>query len=120
MSRQGSHKFHFLANSSPEAESLYASLVEAYGQTEIDNADMIIAIGGDGTLLNALRRSAERNIPIYGINRGSVGFLMNSPTFESLTERVSNAEAVTIHPLAMKATDVHENGYGNDCDRDPS
>ena len=102
-----SRKFHFLANASAEAKDLYQTLTSAFGQAEIEDADMVIAIGGDGTLLNALRKSETRNIPIYGINRGSVGFLMNSPTFESLNERVSNAEAVTIHPLSMKATDIH-------------
>ncbi|MBL8640607.1 MAG: NAD kinase [Alphaproteobacteria bacterium] len=99
-------KFHFLSNSSPEAQSAYKSLLSTFMQTEIENADAIVAIGGDGTLLNALRKSEGRNIPVYGINRGSVGFLMNAPHLENLKEKIDQAESVQIHPLLMKATDI--------------
>jgi NAD+ kinase len=99
-------KFHFLSNSSPEAQSAYEFLLSTFMQTEIENADAIIAIGGDGTLLNALRKSEGRNIPVYGINRGSVGFLMNVPHLENLKEKIDQAESVEIHPLLMKATDT--------------
>lgn len=100
-------KFHFLSSSSPEAEKAYNALLSTFGQTELEKADVIVAIGGDGTLLNALRKSEGRNIPVYGINRGSVGFLMNAPQLENLVEKIEQAESVTIHPLAMKATDIH-------------
>lgn len=99
-------KFHFLSNSSPEAQSAYQSLLSTFMQTEIEDADAIVAIGGDGTLLNALRKSEGRNIPVYGINRGSVGFLMNAPHLENLKEKIDQAESVQIHPLLMKATDI--------------
>jgi len=99
--------FHFLANSSQEAQETYGSLTKIYGQTALEDADIIVAIGGDGTLLNALRNSDGRDIPIYGINRGSVGFLMNTPKFDNLAEKISDAESVTIYPLAMIATDVN-------------
>ncbi len=104
-------KFHFLSNSSPEAETAYKALVSTFGQTSIATADVIVAIGGDGTLLNALRRSESRNIPVYGINKGSVGFLMNAPQLENLLEKIEQADSVNIHPLAMKATDIHGHTY---------
>lgn len=104
-------KFHFLTNSSPEANSAYQALISTFGQTDIENADVIVAIGGDGTLLNALRKSENRNIPIYGINKGSVGFLMNTPQLENLLEKIEQAESVNIHPLAMKATDIHSQTF---------
>lgn len=100
-------KFHFLANSTQEAEEILAAYTAQYGQTDINEADIVVAIGGDGTLLNALRKSERRNIPIYGINKGSVGFLMNAATSEDLLQKIEQSESVTIHPLSMKATDVH-------------
>lgn len=100
-------KYHFLASSGEEAQGALKSLVAEYGQTDVSEADTIIAVGGDGTLLSALRKSESTDIPVYGINRGSVGFLMNAPHLEDLDERIDNAESVSIHPLAMKAVDIH-------------
>ena len=99
-------KFHFLANNSADGVELYHKLTAEYGQTPLTEAETIIAIGGDGTLLNALRRSEAHNVPVYGINKGSVGFLMNTATEQNLEEKVAQAVSVTIHPLAMKATDI--------------
>lgn len=100
-------KFHFLASSSPEAQETYQSLVSRYTQTSIEQADVIVAIGGDGTLLNALRKSEGRDIPIYGINKGSVGFLMNAAHLDHLDTKIAQAESVTIYPLSMTAIDIH-------------
>jgi NAD+ kinase len=99
--------FHFLASHSPEAKETLASLSQTYGQTDLDKAKVIVAIGGDGTLLNALRKSEGRDIPIYGINKGSVGFLMNTAPLDNLEEKISQAESVKIYPLAMTATDIN-------------
>lgn len=99
--------FHFLSSSSPEAQEAFQSLVNLYGQTDLDKTNIIVAIGGDGTLLNALRKSEGRDIPIYGINKGSVGFLMNSAKYGNLDEKIANAESVTIYPLSMTATDIN-------------
>lgn len=104
-------KFHFLSNSSRDAKSAYQALLSTFGQTEIENADVIVAIGGDGTLLNALRKSEGRNIPVYGINKGSVGFLMNAPHLENLNEKIEQAESVSIHPLSMMATNIHDETF---------
>lgn len=100
-------KLHFLASNSSEAQDAYSVLTSRYGQIDLDTADAIVAIGGDGTLLNALRKSEGRDIPVYGINKGSIGFLMNAASLEDIPSRVAHAESVTIHPLQMKATDIH-------------
>jgi len=99
-------KFHFLPSKGSDAQDAFASLTSQYGQTDINSADVIVAIGGDGTLLNALRKSENRDIPIFGINKGSVGFLMNNGHLDNLPERISDAESVNIHPLSMLATDM--------------
>lgn len=103
--------YHFLASPSEEAQSALHTLSKTYGQTSLNKADIIVAIGGDGTLLNALRKSESLPVPVYGINRGSVGFLMNAPHLEDLDARINNAESVTIHPLAMQATDIHGQSF---------
>lgn len=105
------NSFHFLASKSPEAQTHLITLTELYGQAPLESASVIVAIGGDGTLLNALRKSEGRDVPVYGMNRGSVGFLMNSPHVEDLQTRIAEAESVTIHPLSMQATDVHGNTF---------
>lgn len=99
--------FHFISSSSHDAQEAYQSLVARYGQADLDKARVIVAIGGDGTLLNALRRSENNSKPIFGLNKGSVGFLMNNGSLENLEQRVTDAESVTIHPLDMHATDIH-------------
>ncbi|HNS43920.1 MAG TPA: NAD kinase, partial [Alphaproteobacteria bacterium] len=97
-------KIHFFANTSDEARTAKNELVAKYGQCNLNNAEVVVALGGDGTLLSALRATADTNLPIYGMNRGSVGFLMNGYSSENLIENITNAERVTIHPLGMLAT----------------
>lgn len=97
-------KIHFLANSSSEAQAAKEDLVVKYGQCNLGDAEIVVALGGDGTLLSALRATAETNLPIYGMNRGSVGFLMNGYSSENLQHNIESAEKVTIHPLGMLAT----------------
>jgi NAD+ kinase len=96
-------KFFFLSNRNDEANRITSDLIVRYGQTALEKADYIIAIGGDGTLLNALRISENTHLPIYGINCGSVGFLMNSHDNEDLEKKIEQAERVFIHPLMMRA-----------------
>jgi NAD+ kinase len=100
------NSLHFIASAGREAQEAYKTLTSLYGQSDITAASAIVAIGGDGTLLNALRKSENLNIPIYGINKGSVGFLMNTAHLENLPDRIAQAEAVSVFPLAMKATDT--------------
>lgn len=97
-------RIHVIASSSPEAGLAKAELTKRYGQHELGNADVIVALGGDGTLLTALRASGELPLPVYGMNRGSVGFLMNNFDPDLLDERLSSADRVEIRPLSMTAT----------------
>ncbi len=99
-------KIHFYANSSTEAQSAKALLTDKYGHTELSDAELVVALGGDGTLLSALRATTENPLPIYGMNRGSVGFLMNPYEPDKFEEHLLSAEKVVIRPLHMTATNV--------------
>ncbi len=97
----------FLSSGTPEAEMALGELTAAYGNVAAEAADVIVALGGDGLMLQVLHRFMGTNKPIYGMNRGSVGFLMNEFSAENLRERLSAAEASIVHPLTMRATDVN-------------
>jgi len=102
------HKFEriaFVASEVPEAIEAQGALIKRYGETEPHKADAIVALGGDGFMLQTLHRFINDKIPIYGMNRGSVGFLMNDYREDDLIERLSAAEISRIHPLSMIATD---------------
>jgi NAD+ kinase len=93
----------FTASDRPEAQQARARLVSRYGRYGVDEADAIVALGGDGFMLETLHGCLALGKPIYGMNRGSVGFLMNDYAEEGLIERVSAAERAAIHPLSMSA-----------------
>ena len=95
----------FLASDSPEAREAHTRLTERYGDASPAKADVVVALGGDGHMLQALHRFVSTGIPIYGMNRGTVGFLMNDYAADSLLERLEAAELTTIHPLSMTAVD---------------
>ena len=95
----------FVASDGPEAQKALAKLVARYGNRPPQEADAIVALGGDGLMLQTLHRHMNDHIPIFGMNRGSVGFLMNDYREVGLMERLANAEVSRIHPLAMLATD---------------
>jgi len=99
-------RFHFISSENPEAKQALKKFKERYKQSEIDVSDAIIAIGGDGMLLKALRNSLEANIPVFGLNKGNVGFLMNELSYEDLEKRVSIANKVITHPLKMKTNNI--------------
>jgi NAD+ kinase len=96
----------FLSSGSPEAEEALRALTRQYGATPIDHADVIVALGGDGLMLQTLHRTMKTPKPIYGMNRGSVGFLMNEYSEQGLRERIAAALPSIIHPLLMRANDV--------------
>ncbi|WP_425338816.1 NAD kinase [Bartonella tamiae] len=103
-------KFHFVAADTVQALQSLKFFKKRYGQATINEADVIIALGGDGTMLNVLHGSMSLGKPIYGMNRGSVGFLMNEYCENNLEERVFKAHKEEIHPLKMIAessTDGH-------------
>ena len=95
----------FIASATPEAESARLTLAKRYGETSPDQADIIVALGGDGLMLQSLHAQMGTGKPIYGMNRGSVGFLMNEYREDGLLERLAAAHRSVIHPLQMRATD---------------
>jgi NAD+ kinase len=98
-------KIAFVASDMKEAQEARGALVVRYGDTPPQEADVIVALGGDGQMLQTMHRYLNNRIPIYGMNRGSVGFLLNDYREEFLLERLENAEVTVIHPLRMTARD---------------
>ncbi|MDB5444215.1 MAG: putative sugar kinase [Phenylobacterium sp.] len=96
----------FVASDRPEAQEARARLAERYGETAEDEAQVVVALGGDGFMLEILHRRIADGTPIYGMNRGSVGFLMNEYSEDGLLERINAAERAVVHPLRMHATDA--------------
>lgn len=94
---------HFMASKSPVAQSAYQALIGRFGNTGLEEADVIVALGGDGFMLDALHSTQHLDCPVYGMNRGTVGFLMNAYSEEKLLERLAIAEDTVIHPLRMRA-----------------
>ena len=95
----------FVASDRPEAIEARARLVDLYGEVTEEDADVVVALGGDGFMLETLHRNLAKRRPIYGMNRGSVGFLMNDYREDNLIERIEVAEQAIIHPLRMTAVD---------------
>lgn len=106
MSEQPS-RLAFVASERPEAQAAKARLVSRYGQVACDDAEVIVALGGDGFMLETLHESLSSARPIYGMNQGSVEFLMNDYVEDALLERIGRAERAVIRPLAMTAVDAH-------------
>ena len=96
-------KLAFVASDRPEAQAARAALAARYGAVPEAQADVIVALGGDGQMLETLHGNLERRTPVFGMNRGSVGFLMNDFDEADLPERIAGAERTVIHPLQMDA-----------------
>jgi NAD+ kinase len=97
-------RLSFMASDRPEAQQARERLIERYGEAGPD-AQIIVALGGDGFMLETLHGAMADGKPIYGMNRGSVGFLMNEYSEDGLLERIAAAERAVIHPLSMVAID---------------
>jgi NAD+ kinase len=97
----------FVASSRPEAQEARDQLVARYGDVGLDNAQVIVALGGDGFMLETVHELMHSGKPIYGMNKGSVGFLMNEFSDDDLLGRINAAEQAEIHPLRMTAVDVN-------------
>jgi NAD+ kinase len=97
----------FVAADTNEARNAQVRLAHRYGNTPIDRAEVVVALGGDGFLLETLHRTLKRPVPVYGMNRGSVGFLLNEFSEDGLLDRVTRAQQVTLHPLRMCAIQVN-------------
>jgi NAD+ kinase len=100
-------RIHFRASDAPDAQAALGELTGLYGQTRAAEADVIVALGGDGFMLHTLHDTIHLPAPVYGMNRGTVGFLMNDYGLEDLRARLAAAEHYVIHPLKMRATTVH-------------
>jgi NAD+ kinase len=98
----------FVTSAIPEAEMARDSLRRQYGDVAPADADVIVALGGDGLMLQTLHKFMEAGKPIYGMNRGTVGFMMNEYREDALKERLAAAEESAIHPLAMRAVDASD------------
>jgi NAD+ kinase len=95
----------FVASPIAEAQEALQRLAAQYGNVGADKADVIVALGGDGLMLQSLHAFMHAGKPIYGMLRGTVGFLMNEYREESLRERLAAARVTVIHPLLMRARD---------------
>jgi len=98
------HSLHFVASDSPDAQAALAKLQARYGDVGPENAKAIVALGGDGFMLQTLHVFLDKAKPIYGMNFGSIGFLMNEFREDGLEQRLDLAEAANVHPLRMRAT----------------
>jgi NAD+ kinase len=96
----------FLSSGAKEAEEALERLTRLYGDVPPEDADVIVALGGDGLMLQTLHGTMDAPKPIYGMNRGSVGFLMNEYSEHGLRERLAAAQPSVIHPLVMNACDI--------------
>src|SRR5438067_9356409 len=107
MSDQSRHpRIAFVASTSAEAQQSRAVLAERYGDADPHSADVIVALGGDGLMLQTVHRFMASGKPIYGMHRGTVGFLMNEYNAAGVRERLHAALRTVIHPLLMQATDA--------------
>ena len=102
-------KIAFVAAQQPEAQEALKHLAHRYGNLPAEDAEVIVALGGDGFMLESLHGAIGSGTPIYGMNRGTVGFLMNEYLTEGLPERIARAQPVSLRPLKMTATDVNGN-----------
>ena len=95
-------KVAFTASARPEAQDALRRLRHLYGESGEAEADIIVALGGDGHMLDTLRRRLKDKKPVYGMHRGTIGFLMNEYREEGLLDRLQSAEPVRIRALAAR------------------
>lgn len=98
-------KLAFVASPSAEAQAARDNLHARYDGVDIDEADIIVALGGDGLMLATLHQVMDQGKPIFGMHQGSVGFMMNGYQEDNLRERLSDAKMTLLRPLVMTARD---------------
>jgi NAD+ kinase len=106
MAEFSTDRVHFVSSGTAEADAARARLVALYGDAGEAEAEAVVALGGDGLMLQTLHRMMERRVPVFGMNCGSVGFLMNDYADDGLRERLRAANATAITPLIMDVTDI--------------
>ena len=102
-------KLAYFAGKKPRAQKALEELKSTYGAVDPEEADTIIVLGGDGTMLRAMHTFADYQAPLYGMNLGTLGFLLNKHSKDGLAKRLESAKRFTIHPLEMKTTDKNGN-----------
>jgi NAD+ kinase len=103
MTSRGAKRVAFVASEAEAAQQAILELRQRYGTVEPQDADIIVPLGGDGFILETVHRFVGSGLPIFGMHRGSVGFLMNSYRLDGLHERLAVAQPVELHPLEMAA-----------------
>ena len=96
---------HFHASNKPRAQKALEELKSRYGDVSSEKADVIVVLGGDGTMLRALHTQVENSAPLFGLNLGTLGFLLNHRSVDDLVGRIEKATKFVIHPLQMYAID---------------
>lgn len=104
-------RINFSIGKNKKAKIASTKLIKHYGQVELSSAEIIVAVGGDGAMLNALRESISSNLPVFGLNRGNIGFLMNNFSEFDLIKRLEKAKEIIVHPLEMLVSDIENNEY---------
>ena len=104
-------RINFSIGKNKKAKLASTKLIRHYGQVELSDAEIIVAVGGDGAMLNALRESISSDLPVFGLNRGNIGFLMNNFSEFDLIKRLEKAKEIIVHPLEMLVSDVENNEY---------
>jgi NAD+ kinase len=107
ITRKRYERIAFVASAGTEAQTALAELVAIYGNHDPADSDVVVALGGDGLMLQTLHQNMRTDKPIYGMHRGTVGFLMNEYSVRDLRTRLAEAHESVIHPLLMRATDTH-------------
>lgn len=98
-------KPHFIASISKEAQDQKKLLISEFGEFDSNEADVFVVLGGDGFMLQAIKDYMDKKIPFFGINYGSIGFLMNSVNDEDLIKRLASSQSVQLSPLIMTTYD---------------
>ena len=106
MPKRKIEKIACIASNAPKAQEGFAVLADSYSLVPVEEADAIIALGGDGFLLQTMHEHLDSGLPIYGMNRGTVGFLLNEFNKDNLIERLNNAQRHILNPLLMTAVTV--------------
>ncbi|GBR23945.1 ATP-NAD kinase [Kozakia baliensis NRIC 0488] len=116
--REAPQKIAFVAAPTEVAQRSKQKLIERYGDVPFKEAQLVVCLGGDGFLLETLHKVLPYNLPTYGLNCGSVGFLLNPVSDADLLKRLTHAQPTTLHPLRMQAVDqegkMHEGIAFND------
>ena len=100
-------KIAFVASQKPAAQEALVKMQAIYGKLEDDQANVVVAIGGDGLMLETLRKQMNIGLPVFGLNYGTIGFLMNEFSESHLLDRINSANPAVIHPLKMVAKDTN-------------